>query len=99
MLILSENKYFTVTVTATFYNTRHGVPMDQLYMVCISIFAIFVAVSSVVFVFLKLQLIGHGDSKLQKEKTVILLPFWAARPAALVRLTESKFRCKCGVAL
>jgi hypothetical protein len=68
----------------------------QLYLVCISIFAIFVAVSSVVFVFLQRRWpqLGHGDSNLQKEKTVILPPFWAAWPAAWFAYAKSKFRKK-----
>jgi hypothetical protein len=35
----------------------------------------------------------HVDCKLQKEKTVILLPFWAARLAAWFAYAQSKF-CK-----
>ncbi len=68
----------------------------QLYSVIISILVAFVAVSSVVFVFLlqRWSLAGHGHAQQLKEKTVILLPFWAARPAAWFVFAESKFREK-----
>jgi hypothetical protein len=72
--------------------------LDQIYMVCCSIFALFVAVSSVGFVFLQQRWLqpGHGNSKLQKEKMVVLPTFWAARPAAWFAYSESKF-CKKAV--
>ncbi len=52
--------------------------------------------SSVVFVFLpqRWSLAGHSDAQQPKEKTVILLPFCAARPAAWFAFAESKFREK-----
>ena len=53
-----------------------------------------VVFAAVVFVFLyRWSLIGRGDA-LQKEKTVTLPPFWAARPAAWFAFAESKFREK-----
>jgi hypothetical protein len=54
--------------------------VDLLSLVLVAILAIFV--TAAVFVFLQQwSWLGHGDV-LQKEKTVILPPFWAARPAA-----------------
>jgi hypothetical protein len=40
---------------------------------------------------------GHGDTQEQKEKTVILPPFWAVRLSAWFAFTESKFRKKAMV--
>jgi hypothetical protein len=54
--------------------------LNLFYLVIVAILAIFVAISTVVFIFL-LQwwsLMGHGDALQQKEKTVILPPFWRA---------------------
>jgi hypothetical protein len=51
--------------------------LDLLYLVAIYILTVFVAVSTIVFVFLQQQwsLAGHGDTQQLKEKTVILPPF------------------------
>ncbi len=67
--------------------------LDLLYPVIIS-FLTAIAVSSVVFVFLlqRWSLAGHGHAQQLKEKTVILLPFCVARPAAWFVFAESKFR-------
>jgi hypothetical protein len=63
--------------------------VDLLSMALVAVMAIVFA--AVVFVFLHWwSLVGHGDA-LQKEKTVTLLPFWAARPAAWFAFAESKF--------
>jgi hypothetical protein len=68
--------------------------VDLLYLAVVAILAIFIDVTAVIFVFLQWwSWLGHGDA-LQKEKTVILLPFRAARPAAWFAFTESKFREK-----
>jgi hypothetical protein len=66
--------------------------LDLLYLVIVAILAIFVVVSAVAFVFLQQQwpLMGHGDTLEQKEKTIILPPFWAARSASLFAFAESK---------
>jgi len=67
--------------------------VDLLSLVLVAILAIFVA-AAVVFVFLqRWSWLGHGNA-LQKEKTVTLPPFWAARPAAWFAFAESKFREK-----
>ena len=71
--------------------------VDLLSMAWMAVMAVvFAAVvfAAVVFVFLyRWSLIGRGDA-LQKEKTVTLPPFWAARPAAWFAFAESKFREK-----
>ncbi len=76
--------------------TRSMEFLDLLYPVIISILEVFVAVSSVVFVFLlqRRSLAGHGHAQQLKEKTVILSPFLAARKAAGFVFAESKFREK-----
>jgi membrane protein insertase Oxa1/YidC/SpoIIIJ len=45
--------------------------VDLLYLAVVAILAIFVAVSSVVFLRQRWSLAGHGDAQPQKEKTVI----------------------------
>jgi hypothetical protein len=47
--------------------------LDLIYLAIMSILAIFVAVSSVVFIFLQQRwyLAGHGDAQQQKEKAVL----------------------------
>jgi hypothetical protein len=61
--------------------------LEHLFPVFTAIFAVFVAVFAVVF-FLQQQWFqsGHGDTQQQKEKTVILPPFWQLgwwRPGSL----------------
>ncbi len=71
--------------------------VDLLSMAWMAVMAVvFAAVvfAAVVFVFLhRWSWLGHGNA-LQKEKTVTLPPFWAARPAAWFAFAESKFREK-----
>jgi hypothetical protein len=66
--------------------------VDLLSMALVAIMAVVFA--AVVFIFLhRWSWFGHGDAW-QKEKTVTLPPFWAARPAAWFAFAESKFREK-----
>jgi len=69
---------------------RSIVYLVLLYPVLISILAVFVATSSVFFLFLQRRW-SHGDTQQQKEKSMILPPFWAARSAVLFALAESSF--------
>jgi hypothetical protein len=68
--------------------------VDLLSMAWMAVMAVvFAAVvfAAAVFVFLhQWSLLGHGNA-LQKEKTVTLSPFWAARPVAWFAFAESKF--------
>jgi hypothetical protein len=68
--------------------------VDLLYLAVVAILAIFIAVAAAILDFLQQwSRLGHGDA-LQKEKTVILPPFWVASPAAWFAFAESKFREK-----
>jgi hypothetical protein len=63
--------------------------LDLLYLSIVSIQAIFVNISSIVFLQQWWSLVGQ-----LKKKTVILMPFWAARPTARFAFAESKFQEK-----
>jgi heme/copper-type cytochrome/quinol oxidase subunit 2 len=58
--------------------------MELLFAVFPAFLAIFVHVFAVVFFCMQQRWFQfvHGDAQQQKEKSVILLLFWAARPAA-----------------
>jgi hypothetical protein len=60
--------------------------VDLLYLVVVAILAILIFMQ-------RWSWLGHGDG-LQKEKTVILPPYWAARLAAWFAFAEGKFREK-----
>ena len=69
---------------------KHGMEFVDILFILVAV------AMSRVFTFLLQQwsLPRHGDSQQQKEKTVILPPFWAARPVAWFAFAESKFREK-----
>jgi hypothetical protein len=58
--------------------------------------AVIMVASSIILAFFQRRwsLSGHGDSQQQKERSVILPPFWITRPAAWFVFAESKFREK-----
>jgi hypothetical protein len=66
--------------------------LDPIYLAVVAILAIFVAVSAVIYVCMQQRwsLTGHGDALQQKEKTVILPPFWATRPMAWFAFAEEE---------
>ncbi len=92
-------KYYTTSLLIYTFDSgdprlQHTVMefVDFLSMALVAVMAVVFAV--VVFFFLhRWSWLGHGDA-LQKEKTVTLPPFWAARPAAWFAFAESKFREK-----
>jgi hypothetical protein len=69
--------------------------LDLLHLVVVANLPIFIA-AAFVFVFLQRRwsLMVHGDALQQKEKTIILPPFWAARPVSLFAFAESKLNEK-----
>jgi len=61
--------------------------LDLLYLSIVSIQAIFVNISSIVFLQQWWSLVGQ-----LKKKTVILMSFWEARPTARFALANSRRR-------